>query len=55
MAVPLGEMQNRLAVAMIDPNNVQEVDVLYNKIGKALKVYMASEEEIRHVREMYNT
>ncbi len=55
MAVPLGEMQNRLAVAMIDPNNVQAVDFLSNKIGKALKVYMASEEGVRHVLDMYNT
>jgi type IV pilus assembly protein PilB len=55
MAVPLGEMQNRLAVAMIDPNNVQAVDFLANKIGKALKVYMASEAGIRHVLEGYNT
>jgi type IV pilus assembly protein PilB len=55
MAVPLGEMQHRLAVAMLDPNNVQAVDFLANKIGKALKVYMASEEGIRHVLEMYNT
>lgn len=55
MAVPLGEMHHRLAVAMLDPNNVQSVDFLANKIGKALKVYMASEEGIRHVLEMYNT
>lgn len=55
MAVPLGEMQNRLAVAMIDPNNVQAVDFLSNKIGKALKVYMASEEGVRHVLNQYNT
>ena len=55
MAVPLGEMQHRLAVAMIDPNNVQAVDFIANKIGKAVKVYMASEEGIRHVLDMYNT
>lgn len=55
MAVPLGEMQNRLAVAMIDPNNVQAVDFLSNKIGKALKVYMASEEGVRHILDQYNT
>lgn len=55
MAVPLGEMQNRLAVAMIDPNNVQAVDYLSNKIGRPLKVYMASEDGIRHVLDQYNT
>lgn len=55
MAVPLGEMEHRLAVAMLDPNNVQAVDFLSNKIGKPLKVYMASEEGIRHVLDQYNT
>lgn len=55
MAVPLGEMQNRLAVAMLDANNVQAVDFLANKIGKPLKVYMASEEGIRHILDQYHT
>jgi type IV pilus assembly protein PilB len=55
MAVPLGEMQNRLAVAMLDPNNVQAVDFLSNKIGRPVKVYMASEEGVRHVLDQYNT
>ncbi len=55
MSVPLGEMEHRLAVAMLDPNNVQAVDFLSNKIGKPLKVYMASEEGIRHVLDQYNT
>ncbi len=54
MSVPLGEMENRLAVAMLDPNNVQAVDFLSNKIGRPLKVYMASEEGIRHVLDQYN-
>lgn len=53
MAIPLGEMQNRLAVAMIDPNNVQAVDFLSNKIGRPLKVYMASEEGVRKALEQY--
>ena len=55
MAVPLGEMQNRLAVAMLEANNVQAVDYLANKIGRPLKVYMASEEGIRHVLDQYHT
>ena len=55
MSVPLGEMEHRLAVAMLDPNNVQAVDFLSNKIGRPLKVYMASEEGIRHILEQYNT
>lgn len=55
MAVPLGEMQNRLAVAMLDANNVQAVDYLSNRIGRPLKVYMASEEGIRHILDQYKT
>lgn len=55
MAVPLGEMQNRLAVAMLDANNVQAVDYLSNKIGRPVKVYMASEEGIQHVLDQYRT
>jgi type IV pilus assembly protein PilB len=53
MAVPLGEMQNRLVVAMLDADNVQAVDFLSNKIGRPLKVYAASEEGIRHVLKQY--
>jgi type IV pilus assembly protein PilB len=55
MAVPLGEMQNRLVVAMLDADNVQAVDFLSNKIGRPLKVYTASEEGVRHVLSQYAT
>lgn len=53
MAVPLGEMQNRLVVAMLDADNVQAVDFLSNKVGRPLKVYTASEEGIRAVIKQY--
>lgn len=53
MAVPLGEMQHRLVVAMLDADNVQAVDFLSNKIGRALKVYSASEEGIRNILKQY--
>lgn len=53
MAVPLGEMQRRLVVAMLDAGNVQAVDFLANKIGRPLKVYAASEEGIRGVIRQY--
>jgi type IV pilus assembly protein PilB len=53
MAVPLGEMQSRLVVAMLDADNVQAVDFLSNKVGRALKVYSASEEGIRNVLKQY--
>lgn len=55
MAVPLAEVQNRLAVAMIDANNVQAVDYLANKIQRPLKVFMASEVGVRHVLDQYKT
>jgi type IV pilus assembly protein PilB len=56
MAVPLAEVQNnRLAVAMIDANNVQAVDYLSNRIQRPLKVFMASEAGVRHVLDQYKT
>ena len=53
MAVPLAEVNNRLAVAMIDANNVQAVDFLSNTIGRPIKVYMASESGINNVLSQY--
>ncbi len=53
MAVPLGQMQNRLVVAMLDAGNVQAVDFLSNKIGKPLKVYLASQEGINNALKQY--
>lgn len=53
MAVPLGEIQHRLVVAMLDADNVQAVDFLSNKVGRPLKVYSASEEGIRNVLRQY--
>ena len=55
MAVPLAEVQNRLAVAMIDANNVQAVDYLANRIQRPIKVFMASEVGVRHVLDQYRT
>jgi len=55
MAVPVAEVNNRLAVAMIDANNVQAVDYLANMIQRPLKVFMASEAGVRHVLDQYKT
>ncbi len=55
MAVPLGEMQHSLVVAMLDAANVQAVDFLANKIGRPLKVYAASEEGVRRILKQYST
>jgi type IV pilus assembly protein PilB len=54
MAVPLGEMQHRLVVAMLDADNIQAVDFLSNKTGRPLKVYAASETGIRHALKQYS-
>ena len=54
MAVPLGEMQQKLVVAMLDADNIQAVDFLSNKIGRPLKVYAASETGIRHILKQYS-
>lgn len=53
MAVPLGEMHNRLVVAMLDADNIQAIDFLSNKVGRPIKVYAASEEGIRNVLKQY--
>lgn len=53
MAVPLAEVQNRLAVAMVDASNVQAVDYLSSLIERPLKVFMASETGVRHVLDQY--
>lgn len=54
MAVPLGQIQGKLVVAMLDADNVQAVDFLSNRIGRQLKVYTASEEGIRKVLAQYD-
>ena len=53
MAVPLGEMQHRLVVAMLDADNVQAADFLSNKIGRPVKVYAASETGIQKILKQY--
>ncbi len=55
MAVPIGEMQKQLVVAMLDADNIQAVDFLGNKIGRPLKVYAASESGIRHIIDQYGS
>jgi type IV pilus assembly protein PilB len=54
MAVPLGQIDKRLVVAMLDADNVQAVDFLSNRIGRPLKVYTSSEEGIRSILNQYD-
>lgn len=55
MAVPLGEMDHLLVLAMLDADNVQSVDYLSNKIGRPIKAYAASEVGIKHIIKEYDT
>lgn len=55
MAVPIAEIQNRIAVAMLDATNIQAVDYLSTLVQRPLKVFMASQESIRHILEQYKT
>ncbi|MBI5906555.1 Flp pilus assembly complex ATPase component TadA [Candidatus Saccharibacteria bacterium] len=53
MAVPLGSMDDKLVVAMLDAENVQAVDFLSKKIEQPLKAYAASESGIRRILKQY--
>lgn len=53
MAVPLGSMDDKLVVAMLDAENVQAVDFLSKKIDQPLKAYAASESGIRRILKQY--
>ncbi|MHB1864954.1 MAG: GspE/PulE family protein [Candidatus Saccharimonadales bacterium] len=53
MAVPLGEIDHKIIIGMLDADNVQAVDFLQNKIGRPIKVYAASEEGIKNVLKQY--
>ena len=53
MAVPLGEVEEKVIIAMLDAGNIQAVDFLENKIGRSIKAYAASEEGIKNVLKQY--
>ena len=55
MAVPIAEVQGRIAVAMLDETDIQAVDYLSSLIQRPLKVFMASQDSIKHVLEQYKT
>lgn len=54
MAVPLGESESRLVVGMLDAGNLQAADFLSNKLGRPVKIYMASESGLRQVLKQYD-
>ncbi|MBR3131558.1 type II/IV secretion system protein [Candidatus Saccharibacteria bacterium] len=55
MAVPLSEIDGRLAVAMLDVTNVQATDYLATLVKKPIRTVMASEEGIRAVLIQYRS
>ncbi|MBR2741145.1 Flp pilus assembly complex ATPase component TadA [Candidatus Saccharibacteria bacterium] len=51
MAVPLGEKDGLLNVALVDVTNVQATDYLSNLVNKPIRVWMSSERGIREILE----
>lgn len=54
MAIPLGEKDGLLNVAMVDVTNVQATDYLSNLVNKPIRVWMSSERGIREMLEQYH-
>ena len=54
MAVPLGEKDGMLNVAMVDVTNVQATDYLSSLINQPIRVWMSSERGIREVLDQYH-
>ncbi|TAK89027.1 type II/IV secretion system protein [Patescibacteria group bacterium] len=53
-SVPFGRVQGRLAVAMLDPTNIQAVDFLSRKVGEQIVTFMASQASIDAVLLQYS-
>lgn len=53
-AVPFGKVDGRLAVAMVDPTNLQAVDYLTRKVDEPIVPFMASQEGIETVMLQYS-
>ena len=54
LAVPLGEKDGMLNVAMVDVTNVQATDYLSNLVNQPIRVWMSSERGIRSVLDQYH-
>lgn len=54
MAVPLGEKDGMLNVAMVDVTNVQATDYLSSLVNQPIRVWMSSERGIREALEQYH-
>lgn len=49
LAIPLGEKDGALNVAMVDVTNVQMTDYLSNLVNRPIRVWMSSEEGVREM------
>ena len=54
LAVPLGEKDGMLNVAMVDVTNVQATDYLSNLINQPIRAWMSSERGIREMLDKYH-
>ena len=54
LAIPLGEKDGLLNVAMVDTTNVQATDYLSNLINQPIRVWMSSERGVREMLEKYH-
>ena len=54
LAVPLGEKDGMLNIAMVDVTNVQATDYLSSLVNKPIRVWMSSERGIREALEQYH-
>lgn len=53
MAVPLGLEENLLVVAMMDADDIQQVNYLSQVLNRRLKVYIASQSSVRTALQQY--
>lgn len=53
-AVPFGRINGRLAVAMLDPTNIQAVDFLNRKTGENVMTFMGSQTGINAIMVQYS-
>ena len=54
LAVPLGEKDGMLNVAMVDVTNVQATDYLSSLVNQPIRVWMSSERGVREILEKYH-
>ena len=54
LAIPLGEKDGMLNIAMVDTTNVQAIDYISNLINQPVRVWMSSERGIREMLDKYH-